>query len=123
MRDHALETIVIDAVADRLLSPDRLRKLLANLLDDSSAAVRDRQAHLKALRTERTRIEGAIQNMFDFIDQGIVSPRGADFTARLANQRTRRADLEQKFCWSSANSRLLTNRSRPKRSIDWERFS
>jgi site-specific DNA recombinase len=97
MRDHPLETIVIDAMADRLLRPERLQALLANLLDDSSAAVRERQAHLKALRTERTRVEGAIQNMFDFIEQGIVSPRDVDFTARLANQRTRRADLEQEI--------------------------
>ncbi len=97
MRDHALETIVIDALADRLLRPERLRVLLAGLLDESSAAVRERQAHLKALRTERTRVERAIQNMFDFIEQGIVSPRDADFTARLANQRSRRADLEQEI--------------------------
>ena len=97
MRDHALETIVIDALADRLLRPERLRALLAGLLDASSAAVRERQAHLKALRTERTRVEGAIQNMFDFIEQGVVSPRDGDFTARLANQRTRRADLEQEI--------------------------
>ena len=97
VRDQALEKIVIDAMADRLFRPERLRVLLANMLDDSSAAVRDRQAHLKALRTERTRVEGAIQNMFDFIEQGIVSPRDADFTARLANQRTRRADLEQEI--------------------------
>lgn len=33
--------------------------------------------------------------MFDFIEQGIVSPRDTDFTARLAAQRTRRADLQQ----------------------------
>lgn len=97
MRDKALETVVIDAMAERLLRPERLQTLLANLLDDSSSAVRERQAHLKALRTERTRVEGAIQNMFDFIEQGIVSPRDADFTARLANQRTRRADLEQEI--------------------------
>ncbi|CAN5599792.1 recombinase family protein [soil metagenome] len=97
MRDHALENIVIDAMAERLLRPERLQALLANLLDDSSSAVRERQTHLKALRTERTRVEGAIQNMFDFIEQGIVSPRDADFTARLASQRTRRADLEQEI--------------------------
>lgn len=35
--------------------------------------------------------------MFDFIEQGIVSPRDTDFTARLAAQRTRRADLEQEI--------------------------
>ncbi len=97
IRDEKLETIVIDAMAERLFRPERMRELLANLLDDSSAAVRERQAHLKALRTERTRVEGAIQNMFDFIEQGVVSPRDTDFTARLAIQRTRRADLEQEI--------------------------
>ena len=97
IRDEKLESVVIDAMAERLLRPDRLQDLLANLLDDSSAAVSERQAHLKALRTERTRIEGAIQNMFDFIEQGIVSARDTDFTARLAAQRTRRADLEQEI--------------------------
>lgn len=97
MRDKALETIVIDAMADRLLRPERLQALLANLLDDSSSAVRERQAHLKALRTERTRVEGAIQNWYDFIDRGVFSSSDADFTTRLANQRKRRADLEQEI--------------------------
>lgn len=97
IRDDKLEAVVVDAMAERLLRPQRLRRLLANLLDDSSAAVRERQTHLKALRTERTRVEGAIQNMFDFIEQGIVSPRDADFTARLTAQRTRRANLEQEI--------------------------
>ena len=41
--------------------------------------------------------KGPIQNMFDFIEQGIVSARNADFTASLADQRTRRADLEQEI--------------------------
>ena len=97
MRDQALETIVIDAMADRLLRPERLQALLANLLDDSSSAVRERQAHLKALRTERTRVEGAIQNWYDFIDRGGFSANDADFITRLANQRKRRADLEQEI--------------------------
>ena len=97
IRDEKLETVVINALADRILHPERLQQLLANLLDDSSAAIRERQAHLKALRTERTRVEGAIQNMFDFIEQGVVSPRDTDFTSRLASQRARRADLEQEI--------------------------
>lgn len=60
-------------MAERLLRPDRLQQLLANLLDDSSATVREGQAHLKALRTERTRMDGAIHNMFDFIEKRVVS--------------------------------------------------
>ena len=43
------------------------------------------------------RVEGAIQNMFDFIEQGVVSARDADFSARLTAQRARRADLEQEI--------------------------
>ncbi len=97
IRDEKLETIVINAMAERLLRPERLQRLLTNLLDESSSAIRERQAHLKALRTERTRVEGTIQNIFDFIEQGVVSPRDTDFTTRLAAQRTRRADLEQEI--------------------------
>lgn len=97
IRDERLENIVIDALEKRLLQPDRLKALLANMLDDSSSAVRDRQAHLKALRTERTRVDGAIQNMFDFIEQGVVTARDADFASRLAAQRSRRADIESEI--------------------------
>ena len=82
----------------RAITPSRTAPATArNLLDDSSAAVRERQAHLKALRTDRTRVEGAIQNVFDFIEQCRVSARDADFAARLAAQRTRRAHLEQEI--------------------------
>lgn len=94
----------------RLEPPIAPSKLLADLLDDSSAAVRERQAHLRALRTERTRVEGAIQNMFDFIEQGIVSPRDTDFAARLAGQRARRATLNRRFCSSSDNCPPPTGR-------------
>lgn len=64
---------------------------------DSSAATRERQAHLKASRTERTRVEGAIRNMFDFIEHGVVSARDTDLTVRRAAQRTHRADWEQEI--------------------------
>lgn len=121
MRDEKLEAVVIDAMAERLLQRARLRELPANLLDDSSAAVRQRQAHLKALRTERTRVEGAIQNMFDFIEQGVVSARDADFTARLAAQRTRRADLEQEILLTERQLSAADRRVTPEASSDWAR--
>lgn len=116
IRDQKLEAVVIEAMAERLFAPERLEKLLANLLDDSSTAMRDRQAHLKALRTERTRVEGAIQNMFDFIEQGVVSPRDTDFTGRLAAQRARRADLEQEIVLVERSCPPRIIKSNPKRS-------
>lgn len=57
--------------------------------------MRERQARRKTLRTERTRVDGAIQNMFDFIEEGSVSPRDKDFAARRAAQKTRRANPER----------------------------
>lgn len=106
MRDKALETIVIDAMADRLLRPERLQALLANLLDDSSSAVRERQAHLKALRTERTRVEGAIQNWYDFIDRGVFSASAVP----ISNKRS---------CWSNASYRPPTDGLPPKPLNGW----
>lgn len=83
-------------MVQRLLQPARLEQLLANLLDDSSAAVRERQAHPQALRTELMRVDRAIQNMFDFIEQGVVSPRDTHFTAPCRPAHPS-ADLEQEI--------------------------
>ena len=51
--------------------------------------------------------------MFDFIEQGIVSPRDADFTARFAKQRTRRADLEQEILLVERQLSTADRRVRP----------
>lgn len=45
IRDNALKTIVVDALEQRLLLPDRLKTLLSNMLDRSETvtqALRDR---------------------------------------------------------------------------------
>ena len=123
IRDQKLEAIVIEAMAKRLFCPERLRELLANLLDDSSAAVRERQAHLKALRTERTRVEGAIQNMFDFIEQRVVSARDVDFTARLAASARVEPISSRRSCSSSGSCPPPIVGSHPRRSTGSARLS
>lgn len=40
------ETVVIDALVDRVLRPERLKEPIANLLDDSAAATRERKARI-----------------------------------------------------------------------------
>ena len=82
--DSALETIVIETLAERILQPERLKVVLSDLLDQSIPATQERRAHLTALKTGRTRVRAAIQNMFDFIEQGVVSARDVDFANRLA---------------------------------------
>lgn len=112
IRDKALETVVIEALADRILRPERLKVVLSDLLDQSIGATQERREHLTALKTERTRVGVAMQNMFDFIEQGVVSARDADFASRLAGNRARRHDLDQNIALVeqqlSAERRVIT---------------
>lgn len=95
MPDHALECVVVDALAHGILKRDRLEELLAGLLDASSSAVLERKARLKGLRTEHTRIDGGIKNLWSFVKSGAVTADDEDFQAEYAGDKKRRADLEQ----------------------------
>ena len=56
-----------------------------------------------------------MQNMFDFIEHGVVSARDADFANRLAGNRARRHDLDQNIALVeqqlSAERRVITPES------------
>ena len=97
MRDSKLEPILIDALADRLLKRERLNELLAGLLDASSSAVAERKAQLKALRTEHTRVDGGIKNMWSFVKSGTVTSEDDDFKREYASEKDRRAHLAQEI--------------------------
>ena len=116
IRDKKLESVVIDAMAERLLRPERPRGLLANLLDESSAAVRERQAHLKAPRTERTRVERAIQNMLDFIEPGIVLRATPTLPPVWPHSAPVALTCNRRSCWSRGSFRSLTGASRQRQS-------
>ena len=47
--------------------------------------------------SNRSRLDGAIQNMYDLIEQSVADPRAADFRARLTAPRTRCADPVQEI--------------------------
>ncbi|OYY78193.1 MAG: hypothetical protein B7Y43_07210 [Sphingomonas sp. 28-62-20] len=61
---------------------------------------------MKALRTERTRVEGAIQNWYGFIDRGVFSASAVP----ISNKRS---------CWSNASYRSPTDGLPPKPLNGW----
>ena len=97
IRDNVLETIVVDALEQRLLLPERLQTLLANMLDRSDAMTQALRDRAQALRTERTNVDGKIRNMIGFIEAGAASPDDRDFVDRLAVNRARRSQLDQEI--------------------------
>jgi site-specific DNA recombinase len=87
----------VDAFEQRLLKPERLQILLANLLDRSETTTRALRDRLHALRTQRTNVDGKIKNMIGFIEAGGASPDDRDFVDRLATNRARRAQLDEEI--------------------------
>jgi site-specific DNA recombinase len=95
IRDIALESVVISALEERMLKPENLEHLLADVLDSSESALHDPRARLAALHTERTAVEGRIRNIVGFIEAGAASADDREFVESLTVNRARRAQLDQ----------------------------
>jgi site-specific DNA recombinase len=88
IRREILDGVVLDAIEERLLERNRLRKLLAGVLDVSQARTEEREVELARARAERTRLESATKNLLILIEQGTMSPRDPAFAERMAINRT-----------------------------------
>src|SRR5690349_21094830 len=67
-----------------MLSPTRLLGLDGNAAGLSTFA---------SLRTERTNSTGALNRLYELVEQGLASPTGRDFAERLTHHRARIASL------------------------------
>ena len=89
IRMEKLDGLVLDALDRRLLQPERLRDLLSAFLDHSEASNEKRRQDLTLLRSEKTQTEGAINRLYELIEQGLASPADTGFAERLTRQRQR----------------------------------
>lgn len=89
----ALDDIVLEAVAERVLQPDRLTELLSGILDASESADTQRQEDLVQARKALTRCETAIGRLLELIEEGLMSAKDPVFAQRLADQRGKKAQL------------------------------
>ena len=94
MRMEALDTIVIDAVAEHLTNPVRLNALLQTWLDRSQTAISEREADLKRLRTRLTQLEGESARVIKLVRSGICSPDDPQIATELASIRAQRTSIE-----------------------------
>ncbi len=97
MRREALDGMVLDAIESRLLARDRLRALLAGVLDVSQQRTQEREAELARARAERTRLNSAIRSLLILVEQEIMSPRDPAFAERMAENRTALAGVSSRI--------------------------
>lgn len=97
IRREELDNIVIDAIERRVLAPERLRELLAGVLDLSAERHLARQTELRHLRAEKTRTETAMNKLLILVEDEIMSPRDPVFAGRMAENKARFASVSARI--------------------------
>jgi site-specific DNA recombinase len=93
IRMEKLDGIVLDALEERVLAPERLPELLTAFLAKSDESDQRRREELALLRGARTNSEGALNRLYELVEQGLASPSDRDFAERLTHHRQRIATL------------------------------
>lgn len=93
IRMEKLDAIVLDALEERVLAPERLPELLTAFLEKSDESDQRRREELALLRGARTNSEGALNRLYELVESGLASPSDRDFAERLTHHRQRIAAL------------------------------
>jgi site-specific DNA recombinase len=88
-----LDGIVLDVVEQEVLSPERLPELLSAFLEKRDESDQRRREELALVRTARTNSEGALNRLYELVEQGLASASDRDFAERLTHHRERIAAL------------------------------
>lgn len=84
IRQEELDSVVTGALLERILQPDRLKILLADVLERSDDADERRRTDLDRIRRERVASETGLRRLLELVELGHMSPRDAVFASRLA---------------------------------------
>lgn len=95
IREDALDAIVLDGLLHRVLAPDRLRELLADVLDGSDKAKQRREKDLDRVRRERIAAETRLRRLLEIVEEGMMSVRDPVFAAKLAEANASIAALSE----------------------------
>lgn len=93
IRQEKLDAIVMSALERRLFQPDRLRVLLARMLEASADADEQRSRDLAQARASRTQAETRLRNLYELAADGHASMKDRTFAELLAEVKTRLASL------------------------------
>lgn len=89
-----LDRIVTERLADELLTPERVGKLLASLMERQASKDQDFTLRLTALRAKLSDAEERLKRLYGAIESGIADPSDATLKDRIAAVKTER-DIAQ----------------------------
>ncbi len=92
IRMDALDGIVLTALEEKLLQPERLKAVLSSLVKRHLGNQGQSLEREKALRKEQSQIEAAINRMYEAIEDGLVGDTDL-FRERLSKNTQRREEL------------------------------
>ncbi len=94
IREETLNKLVIDAVAERVLEPDRLKKLLTHVLELSDIADARRRADLERCAKAKSRSDAAVRRLLELVEEGVMAAKDPVFAQRMAERRIEQAELD-----------------------------
>ena len=86
---------MLDGLLHRVLQPERLKVLLADVLDRSDDAETRRKDDLDRVRRERIAAETRLRRLLELVEEGLMSPRDPIFGDKLAEGRASIAALAE----------------------------
>ncbi len=89
-----VDDIVLSALEDRLLQPDRLQTLLSSVLDHADQTIEKRKAQLADCLAEKRRVEAAKRNLLELVEAGHLTIRDPQLVERLAAHNARLGALK-----------------------------
>lgn len=89
-----LDRLVTERLADRLLTPERVSRLLAGLMERQAAKDEDHTARLAALRAKLADAESRLGRLYAAIESGIADMRDETLKERIGTVRSER-DIAQ----------------------------
>jgi site-specific DNA recombinase len=110
IRMEKLDQSVLGALEQRIVAPERLPDLLAAFLEKSDESDNRRREALALLRSAKTNSVGALNRLYELIEQGLAAPSDRDFAERLTHHRQRIAALTSDI--SSLERQLASGRRR-----------
>jgi site-specific DNA recombinase len=99
VRMEYIDQVILDQLATKLFTPERLRTILTELMDRSKDDDKTRQQKLAWLRREHKTQEAALANLYKAIENGVVDIGDAQLRERivrvkmLRDERAEEADL------------------------------
>jgi site-specific DNA recombinase len=85
-----LDRLVSDKLAEKLLTPERVRKLLSGLMNRQATKNEDYSGRVAALRAKCADAEGRLGRLYAAIETGIADPNDATLRGRLEAVKTER---------------------------------